>query len=150
MNQARIELIKLTEIGLLEKKKTGNIHLFYVNKDSVFFNELASIVRKSSGFEKAIEKQLKSIEDIEFAFIFGSFAEGKFRPDSDIDIMIIGKPDIMKINEAINKAEKIIGRSIQYVVYPLEEFKKKRNHGFVNNVMKQKKIFLIGESDGLE
>jgi predicted nucleotidyltransferase len=150
VNQARTELIKLTNIGLLKHEKTGNIHIYYVNKDSIVYGEFSSIIKKTAGFEKALEMELKPIKNIQFAFIFGSLAEGNLGPSSDIDLMIIGTPDIFQLNEAINKTELIIERSIQYIVYPLAEFKKKRNHGFIKNVMKKKKIFLIGEPDAIE
>ena len=64
--------------------------------------------------------------------------------------MVIGKPVMDELNRAVNKAEKITKHSIQYVVYPLDEFRKKRGYGFVKNVMEKKKIFIIGDADELE
>jgi len=149
-NQARKEMIRLASAGLLKSEKAGNAILYFTNTDLPFHDELLGIVKKTAGFESIIKKKLARINGIRFAFIFGSYAEGKFNPKSDIDIMIIGKPDMVELNEAINKVEKEIRRSVQYMVYPLDEFNSKRGYGFVKNVMNKKKIFLIGDLDGLE
>jgi len=150
LNQVRKELIRLSDAGLLKKERIGNAHLYGIDKDFMFHDELASIVKKSTGFEKPIEKELDMISEIEFAFIFGSYAEGKFTAKSDIDIMIIGTPDLGELNMAINRAERKTGRSIQYTVYPMDEFEEKKKYGFVKNVMMKKKIFLIGDLDELK
>jgi predicted nucleotidyltransferase len=150
VNQARQELIKLTNAGLLKCEKAGNVHLYSIDISYIFYNELSSIAKKSTGFEKILEKKLSSIARVRYAFIFGSYAAGKFGPRSDIDIMIIGRPDMLALNETINSIEKRIERSIQYIVYPLSEFKKKRNYGFVKNVINEKKIFLIGDPNELK
>ena len=109
-NQARKEMIRLASAGLLKSEKAGNAILYFTNKDLPFHDELLGIVKKTAGFESIIKKKLARINGIRFAFIFGSYAEGKFNPKSDIDIMIIGKPDMVELNEAINKVEKEIRR----------------------------------------
>jgi len=150
VNHARLELKRLSDSELLKSEKAGNAILYSTNKDLPIYNELLGIVKKTAGFESIIKKKLVHLDGIKYAFIFGSYAEGKFNPKSDIDLMIIGKPDVVQLNDAINNVEKKIRRSVQYIVYPIDEFKLKRSHGFVKNVMIKKKIFLIGDLDGLE
>jgi len=150
VNQARRELIGLANDGVLKEEKTGNLRLFQVDERFLLHDELAGLVRKSAGFEQVIKKEFMRIGRIKFLFIFGSYAEGKFTAKSDVDLMVIGKPVMDELNRAVNKAEKITKHSIQYVVYPLDEFRKKRGYGFVKNVMEKKKIFIIGDADELE
>jgi predicted nucleotidyltransferase len=150
VNQARRELVRLAETGVLKMENVGNLHLFQVDGGYMLHDELALIVRKSAGFEHQLANELGRVSGVRFAFIFGSYAEAKFTRKSDIDLMIIGKPAMGELNQAVVRAEKMMSRSIQYVVYPLDEFRKKRGYGFVKNVMGRKKIFVIGDADELE
>ena len=148
--QARNELAKLAELGLFKKEIVGNVHSYRVDPLSPYHADFLSIVRKSAGFEAEISGGLRGLSGVRFAFIFGSYANRTFGPKSDIDLMIIGEPDMQMLNTTITKLERRIKRQIQYLVYPLAEFREKRSYGFVKNVMDQKKIFIIGDSDELE
>ena len=48
--------------------------------------------------------------------------------------------------------EKRVGRSINYIIYSNSEFlyKKKKKDGFIIDVLKDKKIMLIGDENGLK
>jgi len=149
-NQARRELERLNRAGIVKKERVGNLHLYEADRRFTFYKELSAIAAKSAGFEQVIANALARIKGISFAFIFGSYAEGKLGPKSDIDLMIIGEPDGVQLNNAINQVERRLRRPVQYMVYPLAEFRKKRGYGFVKNVMERKKIMVAGDLDELE
>ncbi|MBU0590788.1 nucleotidyltransferase domain-containing protein [Candidatus Micrarchaeota archaeon] len=149
INQARNELEKLRDIGVLKKNKIANIHQYKLDKDFTLYKEFKNIIMKSEGIESILQEQLKSIYGIEYAFIFGSYAEEKFGPKSDIDLMIIGYPNVRIINKTISKIERKLCREIQYSIYTVDEFEKKR-HGFIKNIMNKKKIFILGNEYELE
>jgi len=148
-NQVRRELDNLLGAGALARVETGNVTRYALDRDFIFYEEFHSIIRKSAGIERMLAKALNLTPGIRAAFIFGSYAEGRMTPKSDIDVMIIGEPDMDELNKIVNVLEKKIKRPIQYMAYPLGEFRKKAGHGFVKNVMEKKKIFIIGDANEL-
>lgn len=141
------ELSRLEKTGVFVSNLKGNQKYFTINKTYPLYNELRSIVFKTVGIEGGIRKLLAGIEGILCAFVYGSFAEGKEHPESDIDLLIVGKVDEDKLIEKIDTFEKDIGREINYNIYLPVEFKQRRdkNDSFINNVLKRKKIMLKGD-----
>lgn len=86
-------IIKFLAEGLVKKRAVGNIILYSVNLDNsnvfayfdILMKEKISTLVKSS--LKIIKEELSSIEFISIV-IFGSYAEGKQKEKSDLDIAI--------------------------------------------------------------
>ena len=147
----RRELINLENSGLFLSENKGNLVYFFLNKKYPLLKEVKSIILKTSGVSKILRNNLKKIKGVNQAFIYGSFAAGDERADSDIDLMIIGKVDEEKLIEEINKIEKKLQRDINYTIYEKHDFKKKKEDGnaFIIDILKKKKIFLIGDENDL-
>ena len=94
---------------------------------------------------------LEAVKGIEFAFIYGSFAGGRENADSDVDLLIVGDVDLNVIDAALQRLEKALGRSVNYVLYDPQEFKEKvtTKDGFISNVLDGEKIALVGDLRGL-
>jgi predicted nucleotidyltransferase len=146
------EMAKLEELGILRSKRNGNLKHFQTNQECPFFEELKGLVLKTSGVAGQIRSSLENLKGIEFAFIYGSYAKGEEKPDSDVDLLIIGDVDLELLDASLEKSEKIIGREINYVLYSRKEFrdKKKGKVGFLTDVLGGKKITLHGAENGLK
>lgn len=84
------ELARLTDAGLLLKETVGNQVFYEANRDCPVFEELASILRKTSGLIDVLAGVLASFSDrITAAFVFGSVASGKESAGSDVDLLAI-------------------------------------------------------------
>lgn len=145
------ELKKLAEIGFLKSEREANIRFYWLNKDFVLYPELKSLVFKTVGLAEEIKNDLQKIGAIEVAFIYGSVAKNLEDARSDIDLMIIGDPNEDALAEAISKAESSLSREINYTVFDPDDWRKrvKKKEAFVTDVLKNKKIFLIGGEDEL-
>jgi len=143
----RRELIKLESTGLFLSENKGNLVYYSLNQSYLLFKELNSIILKTSGVPKIIQNILEKFKGISQAFIYGSFAKGEEREGSDIDLLIIGEVDEDKLIEEMGKLERKIQREINYAIYGKEDFKKKKEGGnpFILDILKEKKIFLIGD-----
>lgn len=138
------ELKKLGNEGLFLFEKRGGQKIFCLNKNYPLFNEYKNIIFKTEGVIGGLQKVLSKFKKINQAFIFGSFAQGNERPDSDIDILIVGDLDFGKLNLELSKVEKELQREINQVVYSQEEFNRKKNKSpFIKDILKNKKINLI-------
>ncbi|MFH1544684.1 MAG: nucleotidyltransferase domain-containing protein [archaeon] len=150
-NSVRLELRELEKIDFISSKRKGRQKYFTVNKDFYIYGELKSIFLKEFGILNAIKETIPGLKKMDFAFIYGSVAENRERSDSDIDLMIIGKPDLNELNSRIKRIEEAYDRTINYVIYSKEELverKKKKTH-FILNVLKSKKIMIKGSEYGL-
>jgi predicted nucleotidyltransferase len=147
----RRELLKFANDNLFKTEKAGNLLYYSLNNNHPLFDELKSIVSKTAGIEYSLRNELAKISKIKTALIFGSFASKKEGEKSDIDLMIIGNPDITKLNNKISLLENKLKREINQVVYSPEEYqlKKRENSQFVLDILKKPKIILIGEESDL-
>ncbi|MFH1563742.1 MAG: nucleotidyltransferase domain-containing protein [Nitrospirota bacterium] len=92
---------------------------------------------------------LLKVKGIKFAFIYGSYAKGTQEKESDIDLMIIGEVDLDELNDEINTMEEQLNRELNYMVFDEAEYKKRKEEkdGFLLEVIRDKKIVLIGKED---
>jgi predicted nucleotidyltransferase len=147
------ELNKLNSAGLITAETIGNQKHYSANRTSPLFSELRGIVLKTFGLADVLQKALSPINSqIHIAFIYGSIAKQEDTAHSDIDLMLICEnltyADLFKLLE---ETQVQLGRSIHPTFYSLTEWKRKRetNNHFLNQVMTQPKIFLIGTEDEL-
>lgn len=146
------ELSHLAETDVLLKETSGNQVRYCANRDCLIFNELASILRKTSGLVDVLVDSLAPLaEKISTAFVFGSMASGKETAGSDIDLMVIGDASFSEIVNSIYGAQEVLGREINPKVYNKEEWKKMRNknEGFIKEVIAKPKLFVMGNNDEL-
>ena len=145
------ELDNLSAIDLLLSERSGNLKYYSLNRSFPLFDELKSIISKTTGAEGALKDRLRDLPGLEIAFIYGSYARGKEKAASDIDLFLIGDLDVSKVNFVINAAEAALRREINYTIYTKKEFrqKKKSRDGFIAEVLKNKKIMLKGSEHEL-
>ena len=146
------EMAKLEELGILRSRRDGNLKHFQTNQECPFFEELKGLVLKTSGVTGRIRASLERVGGIECAFIYGSYAKGKEKADSDVDLLIIGDVDMDRLDFNLGNLEKMLGREINYVLYSSKEFKskKKAKDGFLTDVLRGEKIMVVGAENGFE
>ncbi len=148
-NAASRELELLEKLGLVSSEKSANLKLFWANPKSPIYEELKAIVLKTDALGSVLREQFKDEKGVEFAFIYGSFAEGREKPHSDIDLMIIGSVGAAGLDKIVRNAENKLGREINYSIFPRREVSPKST-GFVKSVVLGKKIMLAGDENELE
>lgn len=146
------ELNGLEKDGIFVSQIRGRIKLYKLNKKYLLFNELKNIIFKTIGIEGTLRSSLEKISGIQVALIYGSFASGEETMNSDIDIFIIGKPDEKVLNKEISIIERKTGREINYIFWPAKEVVKKlkEKNSFLEEIFKNKKIFLKGTKNELQ
>lgn len=137
--------------GILVSEYKANARYFKANKEYPLYKELKSIIFKTVGVIGSIEKILRKAENISHAFIYGSYAKAKENYLSDIDLVIIGKPDEDKLIKEFDRLEEQLKREINYKLYALSDFKNevKQKEPFILEILKDKKIMIIGKEDEL-
>ena len=146
------ELKLLAESELLLREPVGNQVRYRANRDCPIFAELAGIFRKTVGLADVLREALASlVDEIDVAFIFGSVARGSEQSASDVDVFVVGNASFTQVVQAFAPIHARIGREINPVVTPKKSFKTKVTAGdrFVARVMKEPKLFLVGNANDL-
>lgn len=118
-NGIRIELNRLEDAGLIESSASGNKKIFQANKRHPLFQEIHNILLKHIGLDQIIETVVQRMGDVRKVYLLGDFSRGL---DSQIiDLLFIGTFDIGYLANLVEKAEKLIGRKIRYLIYSEQE-----------------------------
>ena len=146
------ELKHLESIGVLHSQQEGNLHFYSANPNYPLFKELKNIIAKTVGIEGSLKSALQELKGLKIAIIYGSFASGKERERSDIDLFLIGKVNEETLNQNLRRLERSLAREINYVIMEPSEFNEevKKRAPFVLNILEEPKIFLIGKEDELK
>ena len=118
----RSQINKLESINLIKSKIKNKKKSYSINQDFDFYNELKTLVLKSSpASKKKILKRLKNLGRINLAILSGIFVNAE---NARVDLLVVG--DNIKQNKLSNffkDLEAEIGKEIDYVVLSTKDFK---------------------------
>lgn len=145
------ELNKLADAGLLTKDKRGNQQIFSANKASPIYQELAGILRKTSGVADVLRDALAPLlPELRAAFVFGSVAQGRETAGSDVDLMLIGDVGFREAVELLHPTQATLGREVNVQVFSADEFTAQaRTQPYMADALAKQKIFLKGDEHEL-
>jgi predicted nucleotidyltransferase len=146
----RQEASKLLRLGLIQERRDGNRVYFKANIEHPLCGDICNLVMKTSGLADVLQKALAGA-DLSFAFVFGSIAAGTQKPESDIDLFVVGKIGLRGLSTLLKNASDILGREINANVMTENEFGRRiqRKEHFVSSVLKSPKIMIIGNENEL-
>lgn len=140
------ELAKFIQDGLIRKNKKGNLNFYVLNRAHALFPEIESLILKTSGVEAALKELVTKHSEIKFSALYGSFARGEEKGESDIDLLVISDKNLGKFYLALSKLELKFNREINPTAYSAGEFKRKitDRDSFVTHVFKEPHQVLKG------
>jgi len=151
--------------NIVKMEKTGNMHLFSLNKESHFVkNALAPLFRSEKGNIAGLKKDIGSVllkdmgalkTEILSIILFGSISAEKEKPNSDIDVLIIIKSAKAKgkISEIAHNRNTYFmehfGNTLSPYIITLDEFtnKAKRGDKLIGNIIKSGSV-IYGQTPG--
>lgn len=144
------ELTKLAAAGVLLRQQVGNQVHYQANRACPVFDELAGLLRKTSGMTSVLADALAPLsERIQAALVFGSVARGEETSTSDIDVLVLGDVGLTEVIEMLHPLQATLRREINPVVYRTKDFLDKFTSGntWAKEVVTKPKLFLIGAAD---
>jgi predicted nucleotidyltransferase len=140
------ELRDLEGGGMFISDTRGRSKFYSLNKRYPLFNEIKKIIFKTEGIEGSLKQLIAAYRGIDTAFIYGSYAKGKERKASDVDIVVVGELPRDDFTTRLRVLESKLNREINFNLYSSEEFDKERKKtgGFLNMLLKDKVILLKG------
>jgi uncharacterized protein len=123
---ALVTLAKLEKKGILESKTKGKIKSYTIKKSSLSREYLLlteqykkiQFLEKNHLVKEVLEKADEFMQGI--VILFGSYAKGIQKEDSDLDLFIVGTFDEKKLKKAGHK----YGLDINIKTYPMNIFEK--------------------------
>ena len=148
------ELRRLAEAGLVRSERVGNLRCYVANAQSPVFDELVALTRKALGTVPLLRAALAPLQPrLQAAWVYGSVARQADKADSDVDIMLVGNDLLLsEVLDVLVPLEPQLGRTINPTCYTPLEFAQRRTEpdSFVNRVLLQPTLALIGDADGVE
>jgi predicted nucleotidyltransferase len=146
------EVSRLVNGGLVSVIARDGRKLYKANESSPIFDELRSIVEKTSGVTAQLCRALAPLaKDIMLAILFGSIAKETDKADSDIDLLVVSDVLILEdLFRTLGPVEERLGRHINPTLYTTNEFDTRRrsNNPFLRKVLSGRHRILLGELNG--
>ena len=133
--------------------RVGNQKHYQANASAPIFEELRSLVLKTSGLVDVLREALAPLAgQIDLAFVYGSVAKGKDTAKSDIDLMVISeKVAYADLFAVLEPATNRLRRTVNPTLYSRMELDRRilNDNAFIKCVLAQPKLWVIGEDRGL-
>jgi len=146
LSPAQQELARLSGLGVLTERRRGSNRYFSANRQHPLFEELRSMVLKTTGIGDLLRAALANVPGVMCAFVYGSVASGDDNADSDVDIMIVGDVSYEALGGADRSMQDASKRPVRFVVFTPDEVRERAASGqaFIREVLASPKLFLIG------
>lgn len=152
INAVRRELERLENAGIFKSEKRGNRLYYWPRTDYPFFNDLLSIVSKTTGLGSEIIQNKNKLGRVNHVMFSGRFVRRKSRKrEEDVDILVVGEIVLPELAALIRREESKRGKEINYTVMSREEFdfRKKRRDPFLTGILSGSRIMIIGDEEEL-
>jgi predicted nucleotidyltransferase len=130
------ELGRAESVGIIHRDATARPHRFQATTEDPLHESLADLLRRSVGIEAQLRDALEG-PDVVAAAIYGSWASGTRRPDSDIDVLVIGDADLRELRRRVRPIGKTAGRTVDLTVLSIDEYRRllAKKSGFARSVL---------------
>ncbi|KKQ45959.1 MAG: Transcriptional regulator [Candidatus Woesebacteria bacterium GW2011_GWA1_37_8] len=152
INAVRRELEKLENAGMLRSENRGNRRYYSLREEYVLYEDILSMVAKTKGLGAQLIANKNKIGKIGYIMFSGSFARRKARRrDDDVDVLVVGEVVLPELAAIVRREESERGKEINYTVMSREEleFRKKRRDPFLQGILANSRVMIIGDEEGL-
>lgn len=116
VQSAHKEVNRLTSTGFTTDRKMGTSRLVRANTSSPVARPLTDLLALTYGPVPVLSRELAPVVGIEQAYIYGSWA-ARFAGETgaaphDIDVLVVGHPDLDELDAAARRAEKSLLREV--------------------------------------
>ncbi len=121
------ELARLAELGAIERIEEEGFVRHRARPEAPVWDAVRALVRQSSDPIPCVHSALADVDGIECAFVFGSFAAGTQRDESDIDIFLIEGPGLDKrtLYERLSELSLALRRDVSPIRYTTKELERR-------------------------
>jgi predicted nucleotidyltransferase len=140
----------LVNSNLVVFNRMGKMNLFSLNRNSVMYPAVKQFLQAErdllAELQNVIVRALEHEKDVLAVNLYGSFARGSERSDSDVDIIVVvnNDADILMINERLEELGRLIrrrfGNTLSYIVKTSKELKEIRSKQIYSEIKKGRNL----------
>lgn len=99
------------------------------------------------GLESELSELLDDTPGVQAAVIHGSWVDGRVRPDSDVDVLVVGEVDLDELRRRARPIGQRAGRRIDLTAFRPDEFRRELNagNGFLRKIVDSPMELLAGD-----
>lgn len=150
INAVRRELGRLETRGLLKSEARANRLYYFFVKTYPFYQDLISLVAKTTGLGADIIKHKNQLGNIKYAMLSGRYVRYMARKsEEDIDLLVVGSINVPQLNKLVRKAEAAREKEVNYAPMTMDEFefRKARRDPFLQKILMAGRVMLIGDEE---
>ncbi len=108
-------------------------------------------MKKIGDVPERIRTSLEKVPGIQYAFIYDSFADNPEDHEREVDIIVLGGPDLVEMNEILSEAEEKLGRPFLLTSFTVREFQERIRvkDEPILRALQGPKIMLLGDEEEL-
>jgi predicted nucleotidyltransferase len=142
------ELLRAVDAGLVARDDARRPHEFRADRSSPMHEPLAALLRMTVGIEEDLRRLLLGTPGIDAAALHGSWADNTARPDSDLDLLVVGDGiDARRLRASLREWGGQIGREVDLLLIPRRDFEDlvSGENPFLRIILARPLVHLIGE-----
>ena len=148
---AHREIDRLERYGIVTSQRFAQTRLVRVDERNPYLEDLRSLVMKAYGPPALLGQLLGDVAGIEAAYVFGSWAARlageRGPPPGDVDLLVVGHPDLDALEAAVREAEASLGREVQPTVASPAEWEAARSP-LLRTIKKRPLVPVASSRDG--
>lgn len=144
----KMALDRLEELGLLRSEGAANRRVYRAVDEHTGWNALRHMVREFAEPADVLREALADVPGIEAAFVFGSFASGGVRPESDVDLFILGDEIPSRaLGRGTSESSFVLGRDVNVVRSTRADLARRlaEDSSFIRRVVESPKRWVLGD-----
>jgi predicted nucleotidyltransferase len=109
-------------------------------------------MKRTNGVTEEIKMALENVPGIRYAFIYGSSANNPEDHEREVDIMVLGGPDLVEMDEAISEVEERLGRPFLITSFTVREIQERirMKDEAILRVLEDLKNMLLGDEEEMK
>lgn len=141
------ELHRALDAGLLVRDESVRPHSYRAATDSPAYEPLKALLATTVGLESELSELLDETPGVRAAVIHGSWVDGRLRPDSDIDVLVVGEVDLAALRHRARPIARRAGRRIDLTAFRPDEFRRELDagNGFLRKIVDSPVEPLVGD-----
>jgi predicted nucleotidyltransferase len=147
MSSLSRELRRLESLGLVARSGEAG-RVVYRAADIPAWDVLRQLIRYFAEPAEVVEEAIAGVEGIEAAFVYGSFARGDARADSDVDVLVVGDvPPDAKLGRKAAEASLLLGRPVEVRAYSPEKLRSQvaAGNAVLQRILSGPKRWIVGD-----
>ena len=141
----------LLEAGALTSRRVGNLRVWSVDASSDRVASIGDLLRREGQVTQILARGLDEMRGIRNALVFGSFASGLDAADSDIDVLLVGDVDWVRLAHVSDAVSDHVRRAVNFVVWSLADIQdpKPGQRRLLQSILSHPRIMLRGDEHEL-